>query len=677
MNMIDSKIQSTKDFMFSKNIQIDSRNCWMKNCVEWFVGENNHSSLNELHNFVFDQFLLADLRDVQLNCLPTNILEQEKSMLTGKYTLQVDSIQDVSQSCYSQIQTIRGTGKNLNVENQDARSRNHAEGDYSNTRGSHMMKLNMTDGVHQVYGMEYETLSQIRSGFIPGCKVVISGPIEVRRGVFFLKAQNFHLLGGELDSLIIANSVENILARALNLEENPNARPINILADLTNNSSTQNSDFTQTNTQSRPLSNQITINNSVPRHNQPHQNSNSSNSHSNSTTNTYSNSTNNVHSRTDTRTNQQSFPNNNARTRNDIPDRDDIPDFDEWEESSTSNAHGNGTNNPNGNQQSNRNARPRDDIPELDDWEDDEMLNMEVWNTIETSLVSMAPPNPPSSSSTSTSLNTNVSSNNSTSSNLTERSSNNSTAHRLNDIPSTTTSHSSTSSNVLCPPTSSRVNPSSSSSNDVPSTSINASSSSNSGPNVSNPKAPHSNLKRYPSPDLTPPSKRQNTTSYTDSNQSKPSESSLAPPQQSSLPPPPQSSLAPPLSSSPPTRMTLSRIKASPPPTPFSMVFRGCKVKSVEKLSVSKGAWKLPATITDDGVDFLNVDFSDAVIFNISGVSAAELQSKKKQVTTDPELRKSIEEMVQNILSQITNYEGSMKISFTSNQKPTVVALPK
>uniref|UniRef100_A0A8D8YCA4 RecQ-mediated genome instability protein 1 n=1 Tax=Cacopsylla melanoneura TaxID=428564 RepID=A0A8D8YCA4_9HEMI len=523
MNMIDSKIQSTKDFMFSKNIQIDSRNCWMKNCVEWFVAENNHSSLNELHNFVFDQFLLADLRDVQLNCLPTNILEQEKSMLTGKYTLQVDSIQDVSQSCYSQIQTIRGTGKNLNVENQDARSRNHAEGDYSNTRGSHMMKLNMTDGVHQVYGMEYETLSQIRSGFIPGCKVVISGPIEVRRGVFFLKAQNFHLLGGELDSLIIANSVENILARTLNLEENPNARPINILADLTNNSSTQNSDFTQTNTQSRPLSNQITINNSVPRHNQPHQNSNSSNSHSNSIANTYSNSTNNVHSRTDTRTNQQSFPNNNARTRNDIPDRDDIPDFDEWEESSTSNAHGNGTNNPNGNQQSNRNA------------------------------------------------------------------------------------------------------------------------------NVSNPKAPHSNLKRYPSPDLTPPSKRQNTTSYTDSNQSKPSESSLAPPQQSPLAPP-QSSLAPPLSSSPPTRMTLSRIKASPPPTPFSMVFRGCKVKSVEKLSVSKGAWKLPATITDDGVDFLNVDFSDAVIFNISGVSAAELQSKKKQVTTDPELRKSIEEVKRHIV---------------------------
>ncbi|XP_026679350.1 recQ-mediated genome instability protein 1-like [Diaphorina citri] len=85
---MESKIQSTKSFLSSKSIEIESTNCWFRNCVQWFVEENNSGSLNDLHNFVYDQFILADLRDVQLNCLPANILEQEKLMLNGKFTLQ-------------------------------------------------------------------------------------------------------------------------------------------------------------------------------------------------------------------------------------------------------------------------------------------------------------------------------------------------------------------------------------------------------------------------------------------------------------------------------------------------------------------------------------------------------------------------------------------------------------
>ncbi|KAI5737698.1 hypothetical protein M8J76_015898 [Diaphorina citri] len=592
---MESKIQSTKSFLSSKSIEIESTNCWFRNCVQWFVEENNSGSLNDLHNFVYDQFILADLRDVQLNCLPANILEQEKLMLNGKFTLQIDSMQDVSQSCYSQIQIIRGTGKNLDVENQDARSRNHSEMDQSNRR-SHMFKLDMTDGAQHVFGMEYETLNEIRKGFIPGC------PLEVRRGVFFLKAKNFLLLGGELDSIIVSNSIENILARKLNLEENPNSGHTNIVNELTSGTQHQPTQ----NATSRPVLN-------PPNHmNAPNSNSyQNSNIVNTENSNSYQNrsSVNTANSYQNSSSNQNHLP-SSLSNQNRVTNQPDVR---------------------------------RSVNNESDDW-DDEMLDMEVWNNIESSLVNL-PSNPPTTASTG-----------------------------RNNPPNPSHTSNATNSNPLINPNT-RPPPSSSTHVKNPTTSASN--------HTSNPK-------RYPSPDLTPPAKRLNSASTEyQSNQMTPicppslatPPSILAPPSSSSTPlaPPTSSStpLAPPLTSSPPTRMTFRRIKESPPPFPFCMVFKSCKVVSVEKLSVGKGAWKLPAQIKDGSLECLNVVFNDVVIFGISGVSAAELYSKRSQVVSDPELRRSMEKIVEKVRTQIMNYEGPMKILFAENQKPTVVSLPK
>lgn len=44
---------------------------------------------------------------------------------------------------------------------------------------------------------------------------MIKGPVECRKGVILLEENNIKEMGGEVDSLLITNAVENIFARAL------------------------------------------------------------------------------------------------------------------------------------------------------------------------------------------------------------------------------------------------------------------------------------------------------------------------------------------------------------------------------------------------------------------------------------------------------------------------------
>jgi RecQ-mediated genome instability protein 1 len=46
-------------------------------------------------------------------------------------------------------------------------------------------------------------------------KVLVVGPVECRRGVLLLEQHNLEILGGEIDSLLVPNANENILAEML------------------------------------------------------------------------------------------------------------------------------------------------------------------------------------------------------------------------------------------------------------------------------------------------------------------------------------------------------------------------------------------------------------------------------------------------------------------------------
>jgi RecQ-mediated genome instability protein 1 len=45
--------------------------------------------------------------------------------------------------------------------------------------------------------------------------VLIVGPVECRRGILLLEQHNLEILGGEIDSLLVPNAYENVLAGIL------------------------------------------------------------------------------------------------------------------------------------------------------------------------------------------------------------------------------------------------------------------------------------------------------------------------------------------------------------------------------------------------------------------------------------------------------------------------------
>ncbi|XP_051173116.1 MATH and LRR domain-containing protein PFE0570w-like isoform X2 [Leptopilina boulardi] len=61
----------------------------------------------------------------------------------------------------------------------------------------------------------------LQDTLLPGNKLKIIGPITCRRGIILLEKKNIVILGGEVEDLLIVNSVENVLARFLNWQENP------------------------------------------------------------------------------------------------------------------------------------------------------------------------------------------------------------------------------------------------------------------------------------------------------------------------------------------------------------------------------------------------------------------------------------------------------------------------
>ncbi|XP_058029030.1 recQ-mediated genome instability protein 1 [Ahaetulla prasina] len=208
---------------------------WLEACIDWIDKEHYGSNLAQaaINKKVFEQWLLTDLRDLEYPVLPEFILNDPKGELNGFYSVQIDSVVDVSQPAYSQLQKIRGKST-VNEEVTAYTQRTLRSWEENPTR---MLMLQMTDGIHHIQGMEYQPIPQLHSGLPPGTKVMIQGKVAFRLGVLLLKPENVKLLGGEVDSLLETFALERVLARLIGEEdcspniirsdigENENARP--------------------------------------------------------------------------------------------------------------------------------------------------------------------------------------------------------------------------------------------------------------------------------------------------------------------------------------------------------------------------------------------------------------------------------------------------------------------
>ncbi|XP_074052729.1 recQ-mediated genome instability protein 1 [Macrotis lagotis] len=186
---------------------------WLEACITWIQEENNDMSLTQaqINKQVFDQWLLTDLRDLEYPILPDKILEIPKGELNGFYSLQINSLVDVSQPVYSQLQKLRG----LNRSNDQVTAETQISLKPWEANPTRMLMLQITDGVRQIQGMEYQPIPALHQTIPPGTKILIHGNISYRLGVLLLKPENVKVLGGEVDALVEEHAQEKILARLI------------------------------------------------------------------------------------------------------------------------------------------------------------------------------------------------------------------------------------------------------------------------------------------------------------------------------------------------------------------------------------------------------------------------------------------------------------------------------
>ncbi|XP_072137688.1 recQ-mediated genome instability protein 1 [Mobula birostris] len=185
---------------------------WLQACLDWIQQENQGTNLTQavINKQVFEQWLLTDLRDLDYQILPDGISEMHKSELSGFYCLQVDSLVDVSQPAYSQLQKVRGK----DITNEQVTSTEISQRSWE-AKPTRMLMLQLTDGVQELQAMEYQPVTALHCNLSPGTKILLLGNIACRLGVLLLKPENVRVLGGEVETLVEENSQERILARLI------------------------------------------------------------------------------------------------------------------------------------------------------------------------------------------------------------------------------------------------------------------------------------------------------------------------------------------------------------------------------------------------------------------------------------------------------------------------------
>ncbi|XP_017755590.1 PREDICTED: recQ-mediated genome instability protein 1-like [Eufriesea mexicana] len=190
---------------------------WLRDCVEFYVNQHENPHTQEILQFVKVQWQLSDLREINNNngSLPHNLLEQKFVILSENYILQIEQMYDIATSKYKQLEQIRS------IHISEVEQSETEKMEKWKPPKKRMIQLRLTDGVQDVIGIEYSYISQLNDMLLPGYKVMIMGPVKCRKGVLLLEEGKLKGIGGEVDKLLIPNALENVLARALNLKENP------------------------------------------------------------------------------------------------------------------------------------------------------------------------------------------------------------------------------------------------------------------------------------------------------------------------------------------------------------------------------------------------------------------------------------------------------------------------
>ncbi|XP_068460665.1 recQ-mediated genome instability protein 1 isoform X2 [Clinocottus analis] len=191
---------------------------WLEACVEWLQEEAGGAgclSQQQINQQALDQWLLTDLRHLSYPVLPEGLSQAQKTELSGTFCVQVESLLDISQPAYSQMQKWRGS----DCANDEVSAVTQFTQRPWETRPTRMLLLQVTDGVQNLEAMEYQSVPALSTALRPGVKLQLQGRMVCRLGMLLLGPSNIKVLGGEVEDLVERNNQGKVLCRTLGLPE--------------------------------------------------------------------------------------------------------------------------------------------------------------------------------------------------------------------------------------------------------------------------------------------------------------------------------------------------------------------------------------------------------------------------------------------------------------------------
>ncbi|XP_022701212.1 recQ-mediated genome instability protein 1-like isoform X2 [Varroa jacobsoni] len=171
--------------------QLRARYCsvpreWLKG----FVAQHPLSTGDEC----YQTLLNTDLSRVGLFSLPNNIFPiKARGVIQNCLLVQVVSVLDVGASAYSQLCHLEGT---LNINNEVSADETGNVERETIRRGRRCLLLKLSDGRCTIRAIEFEPVDCLAEDIPRGSKLLLRGPLEIRRSIIFLRAGAVEFLGG-------------------------------------------------------------------------------------------------------------------------------------------------------------------------------------------------------------------------------------------------------------------------------------------------------------------------------------------------------------------------------------------------------------------------------------------------------------------------------------------------
>ncbi|EJD73906.1 hypothetical protein LOAG_18708 [Loa loa] len=207
-------VEIINDF-FSKKLNVTLQEEWLTEVMIYLrsLEFNNDSLLSA----VYEQWLYTDLK---ISTKPKLSLSARNSstqtIFEGNFVVQINSIIDIGTSMYSQYRNLTSkfednSGFQLKLEERETNSDS-----FQNAK--RMLSMEVTDGQVSMKAVEYGPLSTLSLLTCPGCKILLTNTVCLRRGILLLTKLNCIVLGGDDDLLMKTGRPVKIMMKLLNID---------------------------------------------------------------------------------------------------------------------------------------------------------------------------------------------------------------------------------------------------------------------------------------------------------------------------------------------------------------------------------------------------------------------------------------------------------------------------